>query len=382
MLLILFYFLLIPSIDSEDSAAVSNEPQSNLMTLAKLKQWQWWLLVIINISFILIGQVFAVILARLYYDQGGNSKWLVTFLQTAAFPIFFVPYFLFRSSKESSTTSTSSFSVIFLIYTFVGLLIGADNMLFSMGLLHLSASTYSLICATQLAFNAVFSYFINSQKFTALIFNSVVVLSLSASLLAINDDSKPSGSTSEKYALGFVSTLGASALYAFLLTITQLTFQNVIKKETFFVVLELQIYTSFFATCVSIVGLFSSGEWRSLGDEMDGFGIGGTAYVMTLVGASVSWQVSTLGIVGLIFLVSSLFSNVVSTLSLAFTPVAALVVFNDKMNGVKVIAMLMGLWGCCTYIYQNYLDDLEAKGKQTNATGGVPSEECAPLLLE
>ncbi|GJT86218.1 DNA helicase [Tanacetum coccineum] len=107
---------------------------------------------------------------------------------------------------ESSTTSVTPYSlpIIILIYIVVGVLIAGDNMLYSVGLLYLSASTYSLICATQLALNAVFSFFINSQKFTALIFNSVVVLSLSASLLAVNHDSvKPVDLQNGQYALEF-----------------------------------------------------------------------------------------------------------------------------------------------------------------------------------
>ncbi|XP_071697772.1 probable purine permease 11 [Rutidosis leptorrhynchoides] len=371
--------------DSEDSIAVNNRTRSGLLPLGKLKRWQWWILVAVNISFLIIGQIVAVLLGRFYYDQGGNSKWMATLVQTIGFPILFVPYILFPSPKESSTTTTTSFSlpVILSMYIVLGAVIAGDNMLYSVGLLYLSASTYSLICATQLAFNAMFSYYINSQKFTALIFNSVVVLSLSASLLAVNDDSdKPSGVTNAKYALGFVATLCASALYALLLSVMQLSFQKVIKKETFSVVIELSIYTSFFATCVSTIGLFASGEWKTLGGEMDGFGKGSVSYVMTLVGTAVAWQVCSVGVVGLVFVVSSLFSNVISTLSLALTPLAAVVVFHDKMNGVKIIAMLMGLWGFCTYIYQNYLDDIDAKKEQTDGTGAVLSEACTPLLVE
>ncbi|XP_071718493.1 probable purine permease 11 isoform X2 [Rutidosis leptorrhynchoides] len=367
--------------DNEDSLVANNRTRPGLLPLGKLTRWQWWLLVAANIFLLLFGQIVAVLLGRFYYDQGGNSKWMATLVQTIGFPILFIPYFLFPSSKKSSATINTSFSlsVIFSIYIILGAVIAGDNMLYSVGLLYLSASTYSLICATQLAFNAVFSYFINSQKFTVLIFNSVVVLSLSASLLSVNDDSdKPSGVTNAQYVLGFVVTLIASAFYALLLSVTQLCFQKVIKKETFSVVLELSIYTSFFATCFSIFGLFASGEWRTLGGELNGFGKGSLAYVMTFVGTAVACQVCSVGVVGLIFLVSSLFSNVISTLSLSLTPLAAVIVLHAKMNGVKIIAMLMGLWGFCTYIYQNYLDDDDAKKKQTDAT--VSSDTFTPLL--
>ncbi|CAL5401382.1 unnamed protein product [Camellia sinensis] len=347
-------------------------------SLLKLNHWQRWLLVALNILFLLVGQAAAVLLGRFYYDQGGNSKWMATLVQTVAFPMLLIPYFCLPSSHDPSTSSTSpSIPIISSIYFALGVLIAGDNMLYSVGLLYLSASTYSLICATQLAFNAVFSFFINSQKFTALIMNSVVVLSLSASLIAVNDESdKPSGVTNGKYFLGFLSTIGASALYSLLLSLMQLSFQKVLKKETFSVVLEMQIYTSLVATCVSTVGLFASGEWKTLEGEMDGFGKGKVAYVMTLVWTAVSWQVCSVGVVGLIFTVSSLFSNVISTFSLALTPIAAVIFFHDKMNGVKIIALLLALWGFASYIYQNYLDDLKVKKTQSEVSEATNDSKC------
>ncbi|XP_018819014.1 probable purine permease 11 [Juglans regia] len=336
---------------------------TNQLALKKLNRWQWWFLVALNIFFLVVGQSAAVLLGRFYYDQGGNSKWMATLVQTAAFPVLLIPLVLIPSQEPSSfSASPPSIKILVLVYFSLGVLIAGDNMLYSVGLLYLSASTYSLICATQLAFNAVFSYFINSQKFTALILNSVVLLSLSAALIGVNDDSEgPSGVSKGKYIIGFLCTLAASALYSLLLSLMQLSFQKVLKRETFSIVLELQIYTSLVATCVSVVGLFASGEWKSLHGEMEGFGAGRVSYVMVLAWTAVAWQICSVGVVGLIFVVSSLFSNVISTVSLAVTPIAAVIVFHDKMNGVKVIAMVLALWGFASYIYQNYLDDSKAR---------------------
>ncbi|KAK8636338.1 hypothetical protein V6N13_124084 [Hibiscus sabdariffa] len=344
----------------------------------RLKYWQWWALVAINIFFLLVGQAAAVLLGRFYYDQGGNSKWMATLVQTVGFPVLFIPLFLLRPSSEASTSSTSPpIRILALIYFVVGALMAGDNMLYSVGLLYLSASTYSIICATQLAFNAVFSYFLNSQKFTALILNSMVILSLSAALIAVSDDSKgPSGVSKGKFLIGFLSTLGASALYSLLLSLMQLSFQKVLKKETFSFVLEMQIYTSVIASCVAVVGLFVSGEWKSLQHEMQGFDVGRFSYVLTLVWTAITWQVCAVGVVGLIFLVSSMFSNVISTLSLAVTPLAALVVFHDKMNGVKIIAMLLALCGFASYIYQNYLDDTKARRPETDVRESRDNSSC------
>ncbi|GAV71805.1 TPT domain-containing protein [Cephalotus follicularis] len=349
--------------DNEDASLVKDGDLTIQSPFLKFNRWLWWLLVGINICFLIVGQSAAVLLGRFYYDQGGNSKWMATLVQTAAFPILYIPYFFLPSSPEPSTSTTSpSILTLGLIYFALGALIAGDNMLYSVGLLYLSASTYSLICATQLAFNAVFSYFINFQKFTTLILNSVVVLSFSAALIAVDDDSEgPSGVSKRKFIIGFICTIGASALYALLLSLMQLSFQKVLKKETFAVVLEVQIYTSLVASCVSVVGLFASGEWKSLHGEMKGFAKGELSYIMTLVWTAVAWQVCSVGVVGLIFVVSSLFSNVISTVSLAVTPIASVIVFHDKMSGVKIIAMLLALWGFASYFYQNYLDDCKAR---------------------
>lgn len=353
--------------DSQESILPKDETVIEQTQFVKLGRCQWWFMVALNIFFLIVGQAAAVLLGRFYYDQGGNSKWMATLVQTAAFPVLLIPLYFIPSSKDPSTSSAPpSIKVLALIYFALGVLLACDNMLYSVGLLYLSASTYSLICATQLAFNAVFSYFINSQKFTALILNSVIIVSFSAALIAVSDDSSgPAGVSKWKHILGFICTLGASAIYSLLLSLMQLTFQKVLKKETFSVVLEMQIYTALVASCAATVGLFASGEWRTLHGEMEKFGEGRVSYVMTLVWTAVAWQVCSVGVVGLIFVVSSLFSNVISTLSLAVTPIAAVIIFHDKMDGVKIIAMLLAIWGFATYIYQNYLDDSKVRRRQT-----------------
>ncbi|KAL3613643.1 putative purine permease 11 [Castilleja foliolosa] len=282
--------------------------------LRKLKRFHWWILVLLNITFIIVGQAAAVLLGRLYYDKGGNSKWMSTLVQTAAFPLLLVPYFIFiRSPNESPSPAPPSFLLLSAIYFVIGALVAGDNMLYSTSLLYLSASTYSLICATQLAFISIFSFFINGKKFTVSIFISVVFLSLSAVLLSLNEDSdRPLGVSIRKYIIGILTAVTASALYSLIMSLMQQTFERILRKEMFIVVLEMQIYTSATATCVAIVGLFASGEWGTLRGEMGSFESGKVSYVMTLVWIATAWQVCS---VGLIFVVSSLFSNVISTLS-------------------------------------------------------------------
>ncbi|CAI9279270.1 unnamed protein product [Lactuca saligna] len=349
--------------DNEDPKAAKDERKSILPPITEISRWQWWCLVFLNISFLLIGQGTAILLLRFYYEHGGRSKWTATLAQNAGFPILFIPFILFPKMKEPSVNSP--LIVVLSVYFGLGLLIAGDHLLYSVGLEYLSASTYSLICATKLAFSAVFSILINSQKFTILIMNSIVVLLLSACLVGVSDYSpSPPDVTQTKYILCFISTIAASALYALLLSVTQLSFQKFIKKETFAVVLELQIHTSIVASCVSLVGLFASGEWRLLRSEIASFHEGSLSYAMTLIWTAVAWQICSVGVVGLIFIVSSLFSNVISTLSLSLSPLAAAIVYDYTMNGAKTIAVLLGVWGFFTYVYQHCLDEFEFKVKK------------------
>ncbi|KAL4585980.1 hypothetical protein LXL04_010608 [Taraxacum kok-saghyz] len=348
--------------EKQDSKEAKHEPTSSLTPINELSRWQWWFLVCLNISFLLIGQGTAIILLRFYYEHGGKSKWTATLAQNAGFPILFIPFILFPKMKEPSVKSP--LWVVLSIYLFLGLLIAGDHLLFSVGLEYLSSSTYTMICTTKLAFSAVFAVLLNSQKFTILILNSVVVLSLSASLVGVSDDTPgPPDVDQNKYTFAFTATLAGSALYAFLLSITQVSFEKIIKKETFAVVLELQIYTSMVASCASLVGLFASGEWKLLRSEINSFHEGSLSYAMTLIWTAVAWQICSVGVVGLIFIVSSLFSNVISTLSLPLSPLAVAIVYNYTMDGAKIIAVLLGIWGAFTYVYQYCVDGYKSARK-------------------
>nr|GMD08241.1 probable purine permease 10 isoform X2 [Ipomoea batatas] len=61
-----------------------------------------------------------------------------------------------------------------------------------------------------------------------------------------------------------------------------------------------------------------------------------------------------------------------------FPPVLAVFILNDKMNGVKVVSMVLAIWGFVSYIYQHYLDDLKAKAKAKAVEG---EEEVSQVAL-
>ncbi|XP_062096152.1 purine permease 21-like [Humulus lupulus] len=356
--------------DSHGFANESNQPtspQSRKLTL--------WVRIGIYSLFVLSGQAVATLLGRLYYERGGQSKWLATLVQLAGFPIllpyYFIPIKRFKTKTNHTTTSTTTNSIqskkpstllVTSIYLVLGLIIAVDCYLYSVGLMYLPVSTFSIICASQLAFNAFFSFFFNSLKFTPYIINSLVLLTISSVLLVFEPGSEESSKVSKgKYALGFVCTVGASAGYGLVLSLTQFFMNKVLKKESFSVVMDVIVFQNFVATVATLVGLFASSEWSTLREEMNEFELGKVSYVMTLSWTAIAWQVFSIGIVGLILEVSALFSNVIGVLGLPIVPVMAVFFFHEKMDGIKAMAMVLAIWGFVSYAYQNYLDNHSSK---------------------
>ncbi|KAL8259481.1 hypothetical protein R6Q59_027434 [Mikania micrantha] len=363
------------SSDADMSAETENVRRGS----SRVVQYKWWMQIALFTMFVLSGQSAATMLGRLYFNKGGKSKWMATLVQTAGFPIMFPLILMYLPSKTPSKqqiTKKPSWTTLVILYMFLGVFLAVMCMLYTFGLNFLPVSTFSLICASQLAFNAFFSYFLNKQKFTPYIANSLVLLSFSSALLVFQSDSEQTAKTSKsKYIIGFVCTVAASAGYALMLSTTQFAFQKILKSQSYKVVYDMIVYQNLVASVAIVVGLFASGEWKDIGDEMNGYESGKVSYIMNLIWTAISWQIFSIGCVGLIFEVSSLFSNVISTLGIPIVPVLAVVFFHEKMNGLKVIAMLLAIWGFASYIYQHYLDDLKEKEKARIANRQVDLTE-------
>ncbi|XP_062226573.1 probable purine permease 11 isoform X2 [Phragmites australis] len=322
---------------------------------------RWWMTVVADMLMVLCGQTVATLLGRLYYNSGGNSKWMATLTQSGGAPLLVIPLLL--TPPPSAEENQPAPSKMVAIYMGIGVMVGFDNLMYSYALQYLPVSTFSLVAATQLAFNAVTSRLINAQRFTALIANSVVVLTFSAALLGVGSSSDETSSNVPrgKYPVGFVLTLAASAVFALILSLFEVSFEKVIKARTLRWVLKMQLYTSLVASAVSVAGLFASWDWRTIPGEMASFKNGRARYVLTLVGTAVSWQAAAVGAVRLIARVSSLFANVTGTLALPLVPVFAVALFGDRMTGIKAVAILMAVWGFLSYVYQHYVDGRRGK---------------------
>ncbi|MED6112553.1 hypothetical protein PIB30_062745 [Stylosanthes scabra] len=369
-----------------------NQPLE-MMMINRKKKYQRWLKIALYAAFVLLGQSAATLLGRLYYEKGGKSKWMGTLVQIAGFPILLPYYYFFNQSsspphKNKDLTiidpSKPSLSMLSFVYVSLGLIVAVNCYLYSIGLWYLPVSTFSLICSSQLAFNAFFSYFLNSLKFTPYIINSLVLLTISSVILVFqpsDDDTSDSSQkvSKRKYIIGFICTIGSSAGYGLVLSLQQLAFKKVLKGETFKVVMDMIIYQSIVATIAILIGLFASGEWKGLNEEMRGYEMGEVSYVLNLTFTAIIWELFAIGCVGLILEVSSLFSNSISVLGVPIVPLLAVVVFKDKMHGIKAISMVLAVWGFISYVYQHYVDERNCNSEKSSnghvAKGSSPLEE-------
>ncbi|KAK7259452.1 hypothetical protein RIF29_25060 [Crotalaria pallida] len=77
---------------------------------------------------------------------------------------------------------------LFLCFAVIGLIIGANTVFYVYSSSRLPISTSSLILASQLAFNVVFSFFLVKQKFRAYSVNAVFLLTLVAVVLSLRSN--------------------------------------------------------------------------------------------------------------------------------------------------------------------------------------------------
>lgn len=103
-----------------------------------------------------------------------------------------------------------------------------------------------------------------------MILNSVILLTISASLIALHSDSTESKDVSKESKWLVSASVLASGDYVLLLSLMQLSFDRIMTCNTFPVVLDMQVYTSLLLTCFCMVRLFASGEGSILKEDMEG----------------------------------------------------------------------------------------------------------------
>ena len=192
------------------------------------RKWGYWALMLASSVALVVGLSSASLLGRYYFVHGGSRRWLYTWIESAGWPAA-LPLLAACHWKQGTrpTTTLLLTSSMAATYAGLGLLTVVDNLLYSLGMSYLPVSTNSLLCSTQLAFNAVFAFALAGHRLSPAAINAVVVISTATVILAVTSASdRPVGTSHAQYLLGFVVTIGASAIFALLLTLIELTFRK------------------------------------------------------------------------------------------------------------------------------------------------------------
>ncbi|KAG9457232.1 hypothetical protein H6P81_001740 [Aristolochia fimbriata] len=324
-----------------------------------------WLLLFIYVAAAAVGTIGGPLLIRLYYLHGGNRKWVASWLQTAGFPILLIPLsILFCRSKIAGVPFWADRKLL-ISSAVIGLLLGLDNFMYSLGLSYLPVSTSSLLFSTQLAFTAFFALVIVKQKFTPFSINAVVLMTLGAILLGIRKSGdRPSNVTGGEYILGFVVTLGAASLLGFLLPCIETAYAKTSKTINYTVVLQFQFGTAVFATLFCLTGMVINGDFSAMAKEAREFGLGETKYYVVLCCCALLFQCLFVGMLGVVFCTTSLFSGVLTATLLPMTEVAGVIFYHENFTGEKGMALALCIWGFTSFFYGAYLKEKKQKIKK------------------
>ncbi|KAJ4896535.1 purine permease 19 [Raphanus sativus] len=360
----------------EANVGVENQPRatSNSTALDRpqaIKTRNWWIWIFVCSGLVVTGQVFSKLLLNFYFVQTGRDvcddpkqfkgTWLQSMVQNAAFPFTAFFAFLWRSlssnHRETISYSSSSFVKLFLLYISLGVLFAAYSQLYAIGRTH--CIFFFWIFTTQLIFTSIFTAIINKHKFNRWIVLAIILSGVATGITSSDDAYMPC--EAEGYKMSYGAWCGFSGTVAFSLSlcIMQLGFEKVIPKTESKVtaVMSMQTYASMIATLICLVGLFVSGEFRDIKEDFETFKEGKPLYVLTLTGLSLAWQVMSIGLVGLVCLVSTLFSNVVSFSASPLANIFVVVAFrfmDDDVEWFKGGALLAGILGFASYVYSLY----------------------------
>ncbi|KAL0732564.1 hypothetical protein Bca4012_008773 [Brassica carinata] len=353
------------------------EPGGEIRSVEVVKQRKWWMSVVFCGFLIFTGDSLVMLLLNFYYVQDNRSEsdqnrqyrgtWTQALLQNAAFPILIPLFFVFPSPKPntepvSSASDPPPFLRVLLLYVSLGVLVSVYSKLYALAKLYVG---WGILVSTQLILTSLFSAFINRLKFNRWIIVSIIFT------LAADFFGSPAFSGTpdedETYTYGIKAWLiliFPTLAFSLSLCLMQLGFEKVLVKtkrygnrKVFQMVLEMQICVSFIATLICLVGLFASGEFKELKGDSQRFKKGEAYYFLSLVGLALSWQVWAVGLLGLVFLVSGVFADVVHMC--ASPVVALLVVFafdfkDDEFGWQRRGALLGSVLALASYFYSLY----------------------------
>lgn len=292
------------------------------------------------------------LLSRVYYSDGGQSKWIISWVAVAGWPIpllVLIPAYFVLGIYPTPLSLKLVAS-----YVVLGFLSAADNLMYAYGYAYLPASTASLLGSTSLIFSTLFGYFIVKNKINASIINSIVVITAAMVIIALDSDSdRYGGITDKQYALGYLWNVLGSMLHGLIFALSELVFVKLLGRRSFHVVLEQQVMVSLLGFVFTTIGLVINNDFQNMRSEAKTFKGGESAYISVLVWGVITFQLGILGATAVLFLASTVLAGVLNSIRVPLTSIAAVAILHDPMSGFKILSLVVTFWGFASYIYGN-----------------------------
>ncbi|XP_026394050.1 probable purine permease 5 isoform X2 [Papaver somniferum] len=350
-----------PSLTPETKEDGSPEPSLSLLDqLSRFKTMaceaytrkpaSYWVLLVLSIGSMLVAFPASSLLSRLYFANGGKSKWIISWVSVAGWPLtalFLLPSYIFLKIQPTPLTFKLTFS-----YIVLGFLSAADNLMYAYAYAYLPASTASLLASSSLVFSAIFGYFIVKNKIKVSTLNAIVIITAAVVLIGLDSDSDRFGNVSDsQYRLGFIWDIVGSALHGLIFALSELVFVKLLGRRSFHVVLEQQVMVSLFAFIFTTIGVIVNNDFKGMKSEAKNFKNGEKSYYVVLIWCALTFQLGVLGGTGVLFLASTVLAGVINAVRVPVTSIAAVILFHDPMSGFKILSLVITFWGFGSYIY-------------------------------
>ncbi|KAF9615905.1 hypothetical protein IFM89_027032 [Coptis chinensis] len=315
----------------------------------KRKPISYWILLGLSCGAMLVAFPASSLLSRVYYANGGKSKWIISWVAVAGWPItalLLIPMYCFCKISPTPLTVKLTFS-----YVILGFLSAADNLMYAWAYAYLPASTASLLASSSLVFSVLFGYFIVNNKLNSSMVNAIVIITAAMAIIALDSGSdRYSNISKSQYTMGFIWDILGSALHGLIFALSELVFIKLLGRRSFHVVLEQQVVVSLFAFLFTTVGVIVNNDFQGMKSEARSFKHGETSYYMVLIWAAITFQLGVLGGTAVLYLSSTVLAGVLNAIRVPLTSIAAVRLLNDPMSGFKILALIITFWGFGSYI--------------------------------
>ncbi|KAF9612550.1 hypothetical protein IFM89_001417 [Coptis chinensis] len=259
----------------------------------KRKPISYWILLGLSCGAMLVAFPASSLLSRVYYANGGKSKWIISWVAVAGWPItalLLIPMYCFFNNKLNSS-----------------------------------------------------------------MVNAIVIITAAMAIIALDSGSdRYSNISKSQYTMGFIWDILGSALHGLIFALSELVFIKLLGRRSFHVVLEQQVVVSLFAFLFTTVGVIGNNDFQGMKSEARSFKHGETSYYMVLIWAAITFQLGVLGGTAVLYLSSTVLAGVLNAIRVPLTSIAAVRLLNDPMSGFKILALIITFWGFGSYIFGNY----------------------------